>query len=258
MHKLRPDHRSCAFTTHIMATASTEESLYDVLGVSREATASQIKRAYHKQALLSHPDKNPGDAVAEARFNRVAVAYAVLSDPEKRTRYDRGGGNERELYEGFNLGRASEQLSQELGQALMQQWAPGLTVRGTLIWDGSIVDITIHPDGSTDEHEQPSRVGALFRYVHTTTDWPNGNRARHIRFSTTLGTALAGVLVPNAVARMPTVGHMLTTAVSWLPTALMALLAIAADKRFFRPRITNPGAIPDVLADAFRVVEPRR
>ena len=239
-----------------MADASAD-SLYDVLCVSREATDSQIKRAYHKQALLSHPDKNPGDAVAEARFNKVAVAYAVLSDTEKRTRYDRGEGNERELYEGFNLGRASEQLSQELGQALMQQWAPGLTVRGTLIWDGRIVDITIHPDGSTDEHERPSAVGAFFRYVHTTTDWPNGNRARHVRFSTTLGDALAR-LVPNAVARMPTVGHVVTGVVSWIPTALVALLAIAADKRFFRPRVTNPGAIPDVLADAFRFVEPRR
>ena len=64
---------------------------YDVLGVARDATQEEIKRAYRKAALANHPDRNPGDAQAEERFKQAAEAYAVLGDPEKRARYDRFG-----------------------------------------------------------------------------------------------------------------------------------------------------------------------
>ena len=68
-----------------------EPDHYNVLGVSREATADEIKRAYRKLAKRYHPDRNPGDKQAEARFKEAAESYAVLSDPEKRARYDRFG-----------------------------------------------------------------------------------------------------------------------------------------------------------------------
>jgi molecular chaperone DnaJ len=61
---------------------------YEILGVSREADAETIKKAYRKLALKYHPDRNPGDPAAEERFKEAAEAYAVLSDPEKRRRYD--------------------------------------------------------------------------------------------------------------------------------------------------------------------------
>ncbi|MCB9377236.1 MAG: molecular chaperone DnaJ [Holophagales bacterium] len=64
---------------------------YEVLGVAREATAQEIKRAYRKLAIQYHPDKNPGDAVAEEKFKQAAEAYAVLSDPQRRASYDRFG-----------------------------------------------------------------------------------------------------------------------------------------------------------------------
>ena len=64
---------------------------YDILGVGREADLSAIKKAYRKAAVRYHPDKNPGDQAAEEKFKEAAEAYAVLSDSEKRARYDRFG-----------------------------------------------------------------------------------------------------------------------------------------------------------------------
>lgn len=64
---------------------------YEVLGVPRDADGSAIKSAYRKLAVKFHPDRNPGDAEAEERFKEAAEAYAVLSDGEKRARYDRFG-----------------------------------------------------------------------------------------------------------------------------------------------------------------------
>jgi molecular chaperone DnaJ len=64
---------------------------YDVLGLHREASAADIKSAYRKLALQYHPDKNPDDPTAEERFKEAAEAYGILSDPDKRARYDRFG-----------------------------------------------------------------------------------------------------------------------------------------------------------------------
>jgi len=64
---------------------------YEILGVSRTATEVEIKKAYRQKAIQFHPDKNPGDKQAEENFKEAAEAYEVLSDPEKRERYDRYG-----------------------------------------------------------------------------------------------------------------------------------------------------------------------
>ncbi len=64
---------------------------YEVLGVSRDATQEEIKKAYRKLALKYHPDRNPGNKEAEQKFKEAAEAYAVLSDEEKRAQYDRFG-----------------------------------------------------------------------------------------------------------------------------------------------------------------------
>jgi molecular chaperone DnaJ len=78
---------------------------YQVLGVGREATPDEMKSAYRKLAHQYHPDKNPGDKQAEDRFKEASEAYAVLSDPDKRARYDRfGQQNGRSPFEDFGFG----------------------------------------------------------------------------------------------------------------------------------------------------------
>ncbi|HEY4642927.1 MAG TPA: molecular chaperone DnaJ [Thermoanaerobaculia bacterium] len=72
--------------------ATTEKrDYYEVLGVQRSASIDDIKKAYRRMAVQYHPDKNPGDSTAEEKFKEAAEAYGVLSDEEKRARYDRYG-----------------------------------------------------------------------------------------------------------------------------------------------------------------------
>ncbi len=71
--------------------ATTKRDLYEVLGVARDASADDVKKAYRQLALKYHPDRNPGDKEAEKRFREAAEAYDVISDAAKRQRYDRYG-----------------------------------------------------------------------------------------------------------------------------------------------------------------------
>ena len=68
-----------------------EVDFYEVLGVSRDASASEIKKAYRKMAVKFHPDKNPDDPKAEDKFKELGQAYEVLGDEDKRAAYDRYG-----------------------------------------------------------------------------------------------------------------------------------------------------------------------
>src|SRR5437868_8500498 len=69
----------------------SKRDYYEILGVSKNASADEIKKAYRKVAMQYHPDRNPGDKASEEKFKEAAEAYEILSDQDKRAQYDRFG-----------------------------------------------------------------------------------------------------------------------------------------------------------------------
>lgn len=101
-----------------------KKDYYEILGVKHDANPHQLKEVYRKLALLSHPDKNPGDPAAISRMKDINEAYAVLSDPSKRREYDalrnlygasaygrfRQGRTEKDIFKGSDVGEIFEEI----------------------------------------------------------------------------------------------------------------------------------------------------
>eukprot|EP00930_Biecheleria_cincta_P069950 TRINITY_DN57622_c0_g1_i1.p1 TRINITY_DN57622_c0_g1~~TRINITY_DN57622_c0_g1_i1.p1 ORF type:complete len:232 (-),score=28.70 TRINITY_DN57622_c0_g1_i1:178-873(-) len=195
-------------------------SLYDTLGVSRDATPEEIRKAYRKLALRWHPDKNPDNGEeSERMFIKVGAAYEVLSDERKRAAYDRGG---MDLVKGgngagspFDFARAANMFNENFGETLAQQWRPGQCVSGALVQNGKRVTITIHPDGSTEEKEEAGVRGA-YSCVRSTGEHGSSTS---IQINGSVGQAFADYVVPQVVMQS-VVGPVVNEACSWIPTIL--------------------------------------
>jgi len=105
---------------------------YEVLGVGRDADAAALKSAYRKLAHQHHPDKNPDDKASEERFKEVTEAYAVLSDPDKRARYDRFGfaGGHGTPDDPFGFGASGASINDIFGEIFGEMFGGGRGRRG--------------------------------------------------------------------------------------------------------------------------------
>ena len=90
-----------------------KQDYYEILGIEKTATATEIKKAYRKKAIEYHPDRNPGDTEAEENFKLAAEAYEVLSDSDKRARYDRFG---HAAFEGGGFGQGGMNMEDIFSQ----------------------------------------------------------------------------------------------------------------------------------------------
>ena len=104
-----------------------KEDYYDILGISKGASADEIKKAYRKKAIKYHPDKNPDDKEAEAKFKQAAEAYEVLSNPDKRARYDQFGHQAFEGAGGFGGGMNMDDIFSQFGDIFGSAFGGGFS-----------------------------------------------------------------------------------------------------------------------------------
>lgn len=124
-----------------------DRDYYEILGLAKGASADEIKKAFRKLAVKYHPDKNPGDKKAEDRFKEINEAYAVLSDPQKKSQYDQFGSagfhqrysqedifrnfNANDIFREFNLGGGEDIFSRIFGGGGgFRQGGRGMSRRG--------------------------------------------------------------------------------------------------------------------------------
>lgn len=113
----------------------SKRDYYEILGLSKQASAEEIKKAYRKLAMQYHPDKNPGDKNSEEKFKEIAEAYAILSDSQKRSKYDRFGHAAENMGSGDPFGGFGGGI--DLSEALRQFMEQGFGGFGDIFGGGS-------------------------------------------------------------------------------------------------------------------------
>ncbi len=142
-----------------------ERDPYEVLGVDRDATAEDIKRAYRRQAVKHHPDRNPGDKEAEEAFKQASEAYSILGDSGKRARFDRFG------HAGVG-GAAGGPVNQEIFRDFED-----------LFGGGSVFDLFGQMFGGGPQARGPQRGHDIQYELHLDFDEPRRDSSRRIRIS---------------------------------------------------------------------------
>ena len=143
---------------------------YEVLGVSKGASAEEIKKAYRKMAIKYHPDKNPGDKESEEKFKEAAEAYDVLSNPDKKSRYDQfghAGMGEASGGGGFSGGFSMEDIFSQFGDIFGGHFGGGFggfsgfgggSSRGRRVNRGSDIRIRVKLDLKEIAHGAEKKV----------------------------------------------------------------------------------------------------
>jgi molecular chaperone DnaJ len=119
-----------------------EKDYYAALGIEKNTSSDEIKKAYRKLAIKYHPDKNPGDESAEKKFKEVSEAYSILSDPQKRAHYDQFGTAEAGQGFGFDPGDIFSQFSDLFGGAGFENIFGGGRSRQRRQTQGSSIPVT--------------------------------------------------------------------------------------------------------------------
>ena len=121
-----------------------KEDYYEILGVSKNASASEIKKAYRKKAIEFHPDKNPNDKIAEAKFKKAAEAYEILGNQEKRSQYDQYGHAAFEGGQGFGqAGMNMDDIFSQFGDIFGSAFGGGFGGGGQTRYRGSDMRIRV-------------------------------------------------------------------------------------------------------------------
>ena len=142
------------------------KDLYDILGVARDASADDLKKAFRGLAKEHHPDRNPGDAAAEHKFKEINLAYEILKDPEKRAAYDRfghaafeGGGAGGGPAGGFDFGAGFADIFDEMfGEFMGGRRARGSNRRGSDLRYNLEISLEDAFGGRTAEIRVPTSV----------------------------------------------------------------------------------------------------
>jgi len=225
---------------------------YKELGVSRSASADEIKKAYKKLASQLHPDKHAGDKKAEARFKQVNRAHQVLGDPEKRKLYDEFG--EDALREGFDAGAARAYRSATRGGRVRHGGGPNLEdLFGAAGAQGGIGDMLGDLFGGGRRRSGPQKGSDLASEVAV--DFLSAVRGAELRLRVQDGADAVTVRVPPGAGdgdRVRIPGHGAPGAFGGPAGDLVLTIKVAPHPKFERDGLDLYVDVPVTVGEAYR------